>query len=84
MIANFSNTQRLSAWIKDPGAVGGLVDGIGDAAYWGAATDPSPTTLGFRQGGRSVRLMVGPGGSKSMNLQKLEDMARLVSSRMRG
>jgi hypothetical protein len=82
MIANFSNAARLSVWIKDDSAVGGLISGIGDAAYWGPAADATPTILGFRQGGRSVRLLVGPGGSKTMDLRKLEAMARRISARM--
>lgn len=72
----------MTVWTQGATAAGGLVSGIGDAGFWGPAIDATPTILGFRQGGRAVRILVGSGGVKTMDGEKLQRLARLISQRM--
>ena len=82
MTISYSEARQIVEWTKNTKDVGGLVDGIGDAAYWGSAGEDPPSVIGFRQGGRSVRILVMAVGARTIDRPKLEEMAKLISARM--
>lgn len=82
---NFGTLSDWAEWAGGRTAVREVVPGLGDAAFTGPKAGPEPSLLAFRAGPRAVRIastQVNEDGTRTVTMEQLTEIAKLIESRL--